>query len=639
MKQLIIHNKKAIQDNFLGLNAVYHGFAGAKDNDGRVYSEELCELEANLAADLGVKIARTHYQWIAYDFENEKWDWDNSPNFNAFCSWVGRLKKRGIDVALNTSWSNITDIMSNGWGGKSPFTTDNNWEKSVKKYAEWVSESVYQLVEKRGLTNVKYLIMFTEPQHYTGPSELPEGVSHHWEGWYQAVCAVDEQLKKDGRRHLVKLVGPNEGSTYEPKMLKWLKNKDSNLIDIYSAHNYLNRVSNRNDARKENENFIEIDKAGIRIWQPVNLKPNTEYKFGFYAKLKVDSPKSISGYILAGAFNLNNDGVIDSGGAPTTRLGRYTTTMVESSRIEQEWQYISCDFSTDDNVDDAVVGVFCDVKSAPHKLYLSGFSLKEKGTQSEMLLNPELNNGMFHWGVFMENYRDTAFENQYDFWMHCCELYKSSISENDDFWFDEYNTLSYQPKGFDFTKLGLHKLTDPACGTDLAVARIAFLNAGIQSSLIWTLFDQLWPNSHSNSCATWYDGVHACGVMPCLLQSTVPKPTYFAIRITGLVGGGEGTKIYKGDGDGLLYVSMTESPQNEITVLVVNESNEELSFNLNFEKPINTNLARYTYSPDSVECKENIQPLSSDKIFAEVSDLLVDTIPAGGVVAYTNRKI
>lgn len=569
MKQLIIHNNKAIQNSFLGFNAVYHGFAGAEDSDGRIYSEELCDLEVDRAAELGLKIARTHYQWIAYDFSKHEWDWDNSPRFNTFCRWVERLKNRGIDVALNSSWSNITDIMSNGWGGKSPFTTDNNWEKSVEKYAEWVSESVHQLVEKRGLTNVKYLVMFTEPQHYMGPPELPEGVSHHWDGWYQAVCAVDKQLKKDGRRHLVKLVGPNEGSTYEPKMLKWLKNKNPNLVDIYSAHNYLTHLSNNNEARNEKEKFLEIDMAGIRAWQTVLLKPNTEYKFGFYAKLKTDSPQYISGYLLGGAFCLNDDEIIDSGGSPTTRLGRYTTTMVEGSRIEKDWQYISCDFSTSDNVNDAAVGVFCDIKSAPYKLYLSGFSLKEKGLEDEILINPELNDGMLHWGVFMDKYRDSGFENQYDFWMHCCDLYKSAISKDDNFWFDEYNTLGYQKPGYDAEKLGLHDYDNPYYGTDIATARIAFLNAGIQSSLQWTIFDQLWPNSHANGADHWNNGVHCCGVMPCLLESRVPKPAYFATRITSLVGGGEGTKVYKGDGDSLLHISMTESNENEATILVV----------------------------------------------------------------------
>ena len=92
MNNLIIKNQKPIQENFLGFNAVYHGFAGMEDKEGRNFTEELCDLEADRAADLGVKVARTRYQCISYDWENQKWDWDNHPVFNAFCLWVERMK-------------------------------------------------------------------------------------------------------------------------------------------------------------------------------------------------------------------------------------------------------------------------------------------------------------------------------------------------------------------------------------------------------------------------------------------------------------------------------------------------------------------------------------------------------------------
>ena len=42
----------------MGNNAVYHGYAGMPDDAGRVYSEELCELEADRAATLGVRVVR-----------------------------------------------------------------------------------------------------------------------------------------------------------------------------------------------------------------------------------------------------------------------------------------------------------------------------------------------------------------------------------------------------------------------------------------------------------------------------------------------------------------------------------------------------------------------------------------------------
>ena len=60
---MLIQNLHCIQPNFLGFNAVYHGYAGLNDQFGRIYNEELCELEADRAAELGIKVARTFYKW------------------------------------------------------------------------------------------------------------------------------------------------------------------------------------------------------------------------------------------------------------------------------------------------------------------------------------------------------------------------------------------------------------------------------------------------------------------------------------------------------------------------------------------------------------------------------------------------
>ena len=57
MKNLKILNSKAIQEDFWGNGAIYHGYAGMPDDSGRVYSEELCVLEAERAAKMKLKIA------------------------------------------------------------------------------------------------------------------------------------------------------------------------------------------------------------------------------------------------------------------------------------------------------------------------------------------------------------------------------------------------------------------------------------------------------------------------------------------------------------------------------------------------------------------------------------------------------
>ena len=100
---MLIQNQHCVQPNFLGFNAVYHGYAGLNDQFGRIYNEELCELEADRAAELGLKVARTFYKWYAWVAEKQVWNWE-SEKMQAFYRWLDRLKKRNIQVALQIGW-------------------------------------------------------------------------------------------------------------------------------------------------------------------------------------------------------------------------------------------------------------------------------------------------------------------------------------------------------------------------------------------------------------------------------------------------------------------------------------------------------------------------------------------------------
>lgn len=101
--QLKLDLNRPIQQNFMGNNAVYNGYAGMPDDAGRVYSEELCELEADRAETLGVRVVRTFYKWYAWDAEKQVWNWE-SEKMQAFYRWLDRLKKRNIQVALQIGW-------------------------------------------------------------------------------------------------------------------------------------------------------------------------------------------------------------------------------------------------------------------------------------------------------------------------------------------------------------------------------------------------------------------------------------------------------------------------------------------------------------------------------------------------------
>ena len=298
MVNILLENSRAIQNNFLGLNAVYHGYAGFNDTDGRVYSEKLCDLEADRAADLGIKIARTYYKWIAYDFEKQRWDWENSHDFKAFCRWAKRLKDRNIDIAIVPGWSHhalVDDTSSidskqlyvqpevydengkyligddmyysykegNKFNAAGKVMTKAEWKQAMNagfaattaNWTKWMKDSILTLRAK-GLTNLNTIIMFTEPCKisFTAEKRL-----HHYECYVKSCEAMDSMLKSIGLRSQFTLVGPNiaAGGTIKDGIavdykFKYLKNPGEtyseclaymlenavDYLDVMSAHNY-----------------------------------------------------------------------------------------------------------------------------------------------------------------------------------------------------------------------------------------------------------------------------------------------------------------------------------------------------------------------------------------------------------------
>lgn len=164
--KLIWENDIPVQENFLGVNAIYHAYGFVPDNAGRQYDEGKALLELDRAQKLNLHIARTFYSWYAYENDGS-WNWDND-RMKCLYRWLTETKNRNIDVALNIGWWLTNDVYgkstdSTAHYGKAPFKVENNWEKSVENFADWACATAREIIVKRGFDNVKYFVMFTEP--------------------------------------------------------------------------------------------------------------------------------------------------------------------------------------------------------------------------------------------------------------------------------------------------------------------------------------------------------------------------------------------------------------------------------------------------------------------------------------------
>ena len=621
MSNIFIENSIPFQENFRGNGAVYHGYAGLPDERGRVYSEELCELEAKRVADMRLKIARTFYQWYAYNKQTRKWDWNNTA-MKAFYRWCERMKKADTEIMLSIGWWLPSDLTIGSFHGRSRFYVEDDWDATVQNYAKWVSEEVHQIIELRGFTNIKYLVLFTEPNNRSGNPEIPK--RHHFDLWKDCAVAVDKQLKADGRRHLVKLVGPNVASleNFHSDMLDWFLENAFDTVDIISAHSY-------QQTKRINPKFVKtglasagFERAGGRISQTVQLKGGKEYTvtvdvMGCYPD---GSPldEKIARSNKFGAFEYEGRNNIWSMNKPTLcdPIAQGSVADIYPTEITPEYKKFSTTFKVESDCT-ANIGFFYDFVDEVD-FALDSISLTEKGSNENLLKNGNFEN--LYDGFFALYAGGVPYYHIQ--WNDSAQKCKQA-SRGKEFCYDEYNVA------FDLDH------TRKEHGMEICSAAVAFMNAGLESSLLWTLFDQQWPN---NDCTRpesgYYDGDHRWGTMPVLTRSLTPYLSYYAFTLISKFVD-RGSKVYKGVTDGGVSATMAENKAGEITIIAVNGEDVDAQFKMDFKKGINKTLNRHLFDPNTLIPNEKAEIIKADKTF-EVANRLSDTIPPYGVVVYTN---
>ncbi|MBW9155643.1 hypothetical protein [Clostridium tagluense] len=226
-----VNNNKVIQEKFLGVNAVYHGFAYMPEEESKGMNDNYRKIEFNRVENMNLHIARTWYRpdFACGDDLMNNFDW-NSVKMKAFYSWCQKMKDRNVDIAINPWWSSGTNA-DVWWGGQS-----YQWKVYLPRFSEWLSESINQLVNVRGFTNIKYVMLLTEGSQGYLDTEKPSGFLSLWDWHRNIIKEVHIKLVEDNRRNLVKIVGPNNGNGgehFEEALLGC-----SNEIDILSGHNY-----------------------------------------------------------------------------------------------------------------------------------------------------------------------------------------------------------------------------------------------------------------------------------------------------------------------------------------------------------------------------------------------------------------
>jgi len=252
-EKLSVDLNTVVQHNFLGINAIYHAFTYMPESVEQGMTDKFRKIEFQRLNTIGIHIVRTFYRpdWAMGD---EAWsvpDWQ-SVKMQALYRWLAEMQKLNIDVALNMGWWFGRDVIWNRDQHLASYPDD------MQHYISWVSESLHQIIQVRGFTNVKYIVMFTEPADSHG--DLPGG-KVIWNYYKEVLKNVQQRLVADGRRGLVKIIGPNTAQAS-----RWVRKAAAELndvIDIYDSHNY-----NVKTYQKWFEMAIKIKKASESTGKP-----------------------------------------------------------------------------------------------------------------------------------------------------------------------------------------------------------------------------------------------------------------------------------------------------------------------------------------------------------------------------------
>ena len=349
---LHVYNKEApILNNYRGMSSsVYHAFGHMKnDSTGRVYTDEMMDLELSRLVDSGVRFCRTRYttQW-AWDNVSGGWNWD-AERQSYYWDYCRNLQKRGISVVNSVGWhlGCITHLVNGSIDEHGYITKSENYSKDLygesngydfskcknDEYRRMAKESLRmgyayaQLLKEakaRGINNITHFLYFTEPSYATTVSVNMPDSSHPAYGFEGGepdeyifiVQTIQSVLKKEGVYDMVQHVGPNQGSIkHGDGLLRYMLERDLiDMFDVWTAHFYP-EAPNAND----NVYFSIIDPVFESYVQP--LKDVGEFKNvefwvdEFYcrstnAKLGVDSPwvglQMAVGGIIAQQRGINN---------------------------------------------------------------------------------------------------------------------------------------------------------------------------------------------------------------------------------------------------------------------------------------------------------------------------------------------
>lgn len=226
------------------------------------------------------------------------------------------------------------------------------------------------------------------------------------------------------------------------------------------------------------------------------------------------------------------------------------------------------------------------------------------------------------------------YSEWYDYLEKCVEI---ADSINKPYWLDEGE---FSPKGStDATRK--EDISEGYYATQLAVKMVAAMNVGTQSVLRWTLTDQYWPNNTQTGDG-WLDGCHLHGILPNLLDTTIPRKSYYAYSLIAkysMCDEGDSV-IYPLQQKRGVYGTCIKLADGNISYIIVNTNAGPMDIKIKSEEKLSDgkSLYRRVFERDNTEATTQAHIPEIDTEFQNVDNYITDVIQGGSVHVYTTIK-
>jgi hypothetical protein len=323
-----------ITSNFLGPSVWFDGFNYMPEDTAAGVTDQDDQLDFARLAAANVHLVGTWYgeDWAMPTYGGS-YDW-TSTKMEAFYEWLRAAQSDGISVALNMGWWFPDDTCQSdaapAANAGADCTPTLSGPDDTAIYAHWVSDSLNELINVMGFSNIQYIYMFREPNGAYGPAPSGYTVMTYYK---HVVDAVQSQLISDGRRGIVQIVGPDIAALSAddtPSNIaagtSWLNYAAQNMstdgsgnseLDIYSGHDYggsAGQPQDCSDWQSEVTTARSIIPSGKPFWMDEGNTPDPSYSLA-----------NMSSAATATAQAMMYAGDIDAG-AQTAMLWAYQDT-------------------------------------------------------------------------------------------------------------------------------------------------------------------------------------------------------------------------------------------------------------------------------------------------------------------------